>query len=75
MSFTSSKIPIEEILVGIEAGTKCINFRNRDTVRNECLDLIEKNQKLKFQNKNLSKTMQKLKEKNCFYLNLTKGIQ
>lgn len=48
MSFTSSKIPIEEIVVGIEAGTKCINFRNRDTVRNECLDLIEKNQKLKF---------------------------
>jgi len=42
MSFAPIKIPIEDIIVGIEMGIKNIDFQNQDIARKQCSKFLQK---------------------------------
>jgi len=42
-SFAPSKIPIEDIIVGIEMGVKNIDFQNQDKPRKQCSQFLQRN--------------------------------
>lgn len=75
MSFVPNKLPLEDIIVGIESGIKMIDYQNQDIARKECLNLMKTNANTNnsIKKEKSFKIIQELKKKDCFYLKADKG--
>jgi len=74
MSFVPNKLPLEDIIVGIESGIKMIDYHNQNIARKECLNLMKTNVNTNNLKKEKSfKIIQEIKNKDWFYLKSDKG--